>query len=924
MLEFADLNIDLKSFENTIGAYRRQSLNSYIPLIIMFLSKEGVLKVESNVNEDDPRVIFQITTKEILDFWGIEHIPNNLSGDLFESVLGIDVFDKELLDKYDVDVLATCAKMIERVHDGLTQSIVYDNVDNKDFCRIKKILCANSSKPKNPAAFWFLCELLIQSFPVNPKEEKRWSNYLDTAIFDSFIRLQSPKGPTEYMQPIELTRIILSQYRGGSVYNPFAGIGSYHVEMSHGLRKDVEKSGCDFFNHDCFYSEKNSLGEKYYAEEIDELTWAIGKLRLMFYHMDSPNYIHCDSTKKFETVVNNILCTPPFNLQITNEFGEKEYADHFVIRRGIKILADDGMMAVVVPVSFLNRKDTFDIRKDLVNSRMLSHVVFLPENIFPSTRISTAIIFVQNNTKRNRVKFVDATKMIWRSERNINILNIAAISNLIEHNEYPRNEFSFSFGENGFCDEITYTLFNLCVSFEKNKIISANDYDLSPSNFFSSYINIPKGFKLERLENLVSTIDPLNVESGIEGKVITNSELVKDYQFPFIDDSKLKHKTLKSNYILLNYKSLLVSSINDLRPSLYIPKGNENIYLSPNVLAFHLDDKKINAEYLIGELSKEYVKEQLRLKVMGSTSHRISHSDILSLQILVPDVKNFFQKEKEITQERKNDYFEKFGFELMELRDKRYDEYVKMLRQRKHRLQQIMNEFAPAFALLNKYRIEHGGVLNDNDVVAARTGETVSSYFDKLNTIACKIENLITNLVNKDNWGQSSKIDIDKFVDKIPQSHFSDMYEIQVFHNRSYEIYEEGEDVDLNDPRLIEINEDSLSTLFENIIANAIKWGFTDTVRNNYILRITVSDGVVNNQNAVRVSVMNNGLPIHESFDRSRFFEWGYGTGTGIGTSQLKDIVEHYGGSIKLNEYSDTDMGFCTEYEFVLPLVDND
>lgn len=924
MLTFKNI-IYLNSLEKTIDSIKRIFSNSYIPLIILYLSKEGLLKVESNVDKDDPRVLLHITSEEILDFWNINKLSFNsiTNKDIAESVLGVDFYDQNLLEKYDINVLVSCVNMISKGLDEGSYAFVYDDNTNNVFYEIKEILCTNSSQSKEPYEMWFFGELMLHLFTSNKDGRIILNDYLETVLFDSIIdRQQRFLNDRIFMQPKELTRIILSQYTGGSVYNPFAGLGSYHTEMAHGLRNDVYNDRCYFYNNDCYYNAENSLGEHYYAEEKDELNWAIGKLRLMFYHMDSPNYVLGDSIKGFEGEADNILCTPPFNFQIVNENGKKEYADHFVFRRGIDMLAAEGMMAVVVPMSFFNRKDTFDIRKKLVDSHMLSRVVFLPENTFSYTRISTAIIFAYKNSKRNKVKFVDATRMLIGGDGSI--LNIAAISNMIEHNQHPMDENDFMFGELHTCHELNFTIYNSCVCYEYFRNIAANDYDLSPSNYFSSYLNVPEGFKLERLENFVLTKGPLNVDSEKTGKVITNSDLVKDYQLPYIDYTKLEDKDVKSNYKHLVKKSLLLSSINELRPSLYIPNGAVSTFVSPNVLALYLNEKKINAEYLVGELSKDYVKEQVRFKAIGSAKQRIMLPEVLSLKILVPEGIDFFQKEKEIVEEQKTAYLESLGFEIEELRDKRHDEYVKMLRQRKHRLQQLMNEFTPAFSQLNNFRIKKGGVLSDDDVVALRTGETVGSYFNKLNSIVTKVEDLITNLVNKENWGESTDIDIDMYVDNIPQSHFSDKYEIQIFHDRDYEIWEEGEQADLNDSRIIKINEDSLSTLFENIIANASKWGFNEDVRKDYIIRITVSDGVVNNQNAVCICVINNGSPIHESVDRSRFFEWGYGTGTGIGTSQLKDIVEHYGGSIKLNEYPEDPAGFCTEYEIVLPLIDNE
>lgn len=916
MLKFADLSVDMKSFEKSLDFFMKLFPNTYLPLLIMYLSREGLLKVESDVDENDPRVLLRITAKEIVEFFGPQCFSpdKNTTKEELAKVrldsLGIDYSQKDWINEMDLNVLLPVIMMIEKGKNVQSYSLIYNCVDNIEFKKVKDILFANSSQIDEPAAFWLFSEILIQQCPTITEESRDCDKPNGVRLFDSLLEKQQSFSKDKlYMQPHNLTRIILSQYKGGAVYNPFAGIASYHVEMAHGLRKQSS-----FYIYDTFFDEKNSLGENYYGEEIDELTWAIGKLRLMFYHMDSPNYILGDSTKEFEGEVNNILCTPPFNLQIVNENGEKEYADHFVLRRGVKMLADDGMMAVVVPISFFSRRGTFDIRKELVNRQLLTRVVYLPENIFSSTRISTAIIFVEKGSKQDKVKFVDATKFG---------LDIAITSNLIEHSHHPLDEFGFTFGEVNMCPELTPAIFNACVNFEYYENIGANDYDLSPSNYFSSYIDVPNGYTLVRVEELVSAKEPKNMDSDRDGRVISNRDLAREFQLPYIDYATLESKMVNSNYKLLEKKSMLVSALNELMPSIFVPKDGEKAYISPNVLAFYLNDKKINAEYLIGELSKDYVKEQLRIKVMGSTLHRIKRYDILSLQILVPDGKGILQKEKDIVEEQKTAYLEKMGVELTELKDKRHDEYVKMLRQRKHRIQQVMNELTPAFALLNQCRVENGGILRDSDVVAERTGETVESYFNRLRTIVEKVEDLVTNFVDKDHWEDAELVDIDSFANEIPKQHVSDKYQFQVYINRDVEIYEEGE-VNLNDAHMVKVNKNDLSIVFDNIIANATKWGFTEAIRRDYTIRIEVFDGYIENRQAVRICVSNNGTPIHPSVDRNRFFDWGYGSGTGIGTWQLKDIVEHYGGTIRLNEYPEDISGFQTEYEIVLPLADND
>lgn len=918
MLKFADLSIDFKSFENTLSSYLKLFPNSYMPLLIMYLSREGLLEIINGADANDSRVLLSVKKHDLLEL-----LKSNLSKagdfktmeDLYFKAFGIEFNKKDWVNNYDWGVVFAIAEVLKLIlKDEDSFSLVYHSNGNEDIDRVVKILLSNSRQAGETAVLWFFWMIFMKKVPVKQYGDDEYVNQEGIESFEMTLqRTSAYYGRVDFMQPLELTRIILSQYKGGSVYNPFAGVASYHIAMSYGLRKQSE-----FIHYDKPILGRNSLGDSYYGEEINELTWAIGKLRLMFYHMNSANYILSDSTKEFEGKINNILTTPPFNLQIINEKGDKEFADHFVIRRGVEMLADNGMMAIVVPVSFLSRRDTFDIRKDLVSKHLLTHVVYLPENIFSFTRISTAILLVHKNTKKESLKFVDATSR----RANIYGLNVAAISNLIEHDVYPKREGDFTFGEYNLCDELTPSVFNTCISFEDYGNIAANDYDLSPSYYFSSYIDIPEGFKLVQFHELVSAKSPANISNEVEGKVLSNSNLAKDYQMPYVDIDSLDSKVVNRNFKLLEKKSLLVSSMNELKPSIYVPSG-VNVYVSPNVLAFYLNDKKINADYLVGELSKDYVREQLRLRIMGSTIQRIKWDDILWLKILVPDSKDFLKKEKDIANTRRDDYLEKMGVELSDLKDRRHDEYVKMLRQRKHRIQQVMNEFAPAFSLLDKCREKNEGILRDDDIVSTRTGETVSSYFQKLHVILNKVEDLVTNLVDKENWGSSSMVNIDSYVDNIPQHHLSDKYDIQALHDHDVYIEEEGETADLNNDRFISVNPDDLTIIFDNIIANASKWGFTDSIRRDYRIRIYVSDTTIDGKSAVRICISNNGSPIHPTVDRKRFFDWGYGSGTGIGTWQLKDIVEHYGGSIRLNENPEETSGFVTEYEIVLPLIDD-
>ena len=361
---------------------------------------------------------------------------------------------------------------------------------------------------------------------------------------------------------------------------------------------------------------------------------------------------------------------------------------------------------------------------------------------------------------------------------------------------------------------------------------------------------------------------------------------------------------------------MVISTIGGLRPAILTPSEGGSILLSPHAFAFSIDEEKVNPEYLVFELSQDYIKEQLRYKTIGGPVNLLKLKDLNALEILVPNGTDSLKLQESIVQERKNAYLEEIGIKLSDLKDKRHDEYVKSLRQRKHRIQQLMNEFVPAFSLLNSCRMDNNGILRDEDIVAPRTGETVAEYFQKLQTIVENVEDLITNLVDKEHWAKPSQIEIVQYVNNLPDNHISDKYDFQITDVRTLDIINEEEDV----PNIVEINKTDLDTIFDNIIANAVKWGFNDPNRKDYSIHIEIGDTIIDNKQGIRIAVSNNGTPIHKSVDRKRFFDWGYGSGTGIGTWQLKDIIEHYGGSICLNEYPDDVDGFQTEYEINLPL----
>ena len=72
----------------------------------------------------------------------------------------------------------------------------------------------------------------------------------------------------------------------------------------------------------------------------------------------------------------------------------------------------------------------------------------------------------------------------------------------------------------------------------------------------------------------------------------------------------------------------------------------------------------------------------------------------------------------------------------------------------------------------------------------------------------------------------------------------------------------------------------------------------------------------------LEIRISNNGEKIPVGMATDQIFSWGVGTGTGLGSWQTKNIVEHFGGSIEFIQNDDAADGFYIEYRILLPITD--
>lgn len=780
-----------------------------------------------------------------------------VSYETINKILNVSDFNKYILDSnLDEESKKAYLSIINVLYDSLSQ-VIHKSLDYLSF-----------------HLFQIEPELLAEHYP---------------AIFDDVIyRIAKTQGryTTEFNQPIELTRFINSLVEldtDARVFNPFAGVASFGINISD--------------------------NQTYIGQEINQKTWVIGLLRLMAYEaLLNANFENSDSIKKwpdesqkFDLIVSN----PPFGMLIQHEefFIERSKpcnVEDFFIARGIEGLSAKGKLIGLFSTGVLFKGGvTEKQRKYAVDNDYLEMVVSLPSNLLYGTAISTTIlVFAKNKKLRGNIKFVDGTSF-YEKEGRVNVLLSDKLLTSIENND---SQF---------------------VHFVSTEEIIENDYNLSVNRYFSESldkITIPNGFELVKLAEIATVVRGERNNDTI-GRNVKISDLKSDSFNYKIKSSDFEITSMSSVYQKISSNVMLLSKINALKPTYCFVFENESIYINNNIVAFNVDTTKVDVSYLILELNSERIQQFIASRFAGVTIPTISIKDMLEIPIILPPLEQQLKFVDEALKEYQKEKIEELGLKIEDLTDSKRDIFEKNMHLRKHALEQVLNRFTPGFSSLKKCMEHNGGKLFSDMIVNSYNGDTVSTSFEKLENLVTKLELLVDRLVDEQTYGEPEEIWIETFLEDYEKNHNATNYPVRFVHQREKaetDIVFDGEVYARMGDELssysIRFCPKDLTQILENIIANANKYGFNDMSRNDYEVQISleeIKDNIV-------IKVANNGTPLHSSMTPEKLFTWGGGDGTGLGLWQVRNIVEHFKGTVEAKIYKDT---FPFEIRISLPIT---
>ncbi|MFR9640599.1 MAG: HAMP domain-containing sensor histidine kinase [Rikenellaceae bacterium] len=453
----------------------------------------------------------------------------------------------------------------------------------------------------------------------------------------------------------------------------------------------------------------------------------------------------------------------------------------------------------------------------------------------------------------------------------------------------------------------------------KEEIIS-NNLILSPEWYDNIEIAVLEGFELVNMSDLVYSYNNYAiVNASIEAcRHISHLDVmcgaVADFHRSF---DKVKRANTEGVYSVLNKDLLVVSDLPmiDDEGGAVLYKHIDGLNIIPSGDVYVFDFKKdIDACYVVNELNKEYVRCQISAiadKYDEDWDHFFfsEESFLNNVSILMPTArerqKALYEVELLKHQEQK---ILDLGRELDLLKSEKQEELERNIRLRKHALAQVLNRIQPAIDILDRCRKRGGGVMNDSDIAAHRTGESVASYFDRLKTNVDRLSELVKILHEERTYDESQSLNIRVLLEEYAANCISPKFTVDL----------DCSDIDrLKRGACIDISKADFMQMMDNIVTNADRWGFTDDSRKDYSIRIRPQ---LTDRRNVTITISNNGNTLPQGMSAEKIFNWGVGSGTGLGTYQTKSIVEHFGGTISFNEDVECSDGYCVEYKIGFPI----
>lgn len=747
--------------------------------------------------------------------------------------------------------------------------------------------------------------------------KENFSEIFDDLLY-KLLRLQGRYGGESILPP-EMSRFVCAladlkpidkpEVRSFDfVYNPFAGLASFGVF----LPKDI----------------------LYEGQEIHKTTWIIGKMRLMAhdreYSFGYKNENSVENWRNFNLAFRGqkhhenmepfrfdlIISNPPFRMRLRNNisghFGIIKNCEHFLLEKGIESLTADGKLIAVISQAFLvSLGSEQNLRQYLVESDLLETVISFPGGVLWNTGIPFAVLVLnKNKSKKGIVHFIDAKKFIDVSSSREKTLNDFALISLIKNNK-ESDIFRFI----------------------SNQIIIDQKFYLNVPRYFQKQHD---GIKLNELGNIIHGSRVMETQKSKFIRIRNLKDDLLDFQ---LETEKIVDEIPKQALKIEESCLLMALRWKTLKPTYFNYKGSP-IFLSGDIIAFKIDESKVDVSYLINELHSEYAADQIESFKTGVIVPTIRRVDLLEIKIKLPDLYN------------QNKYTESLNEQKAKVEGlKEASVRMKLLEAERNALAHglgnlVYENFASIKHSLGKPLLNIGSSLRNIEKALpdiSKDWETIKlnkrldvTLKDSFNSIYSSLEQVHSLLKNNErdldvtNYSVS-EVDFLKFIK-------SYIRKIKVSQKTNVQI-----NLDIN-PDLIHLfdkkilingNIDLIEIAFNNIVDNANIHAFIEP-NQHYKLNINLSLEIVSPSKLgvedtigsglpfLKIEFSNNGVPFPQNFTFEKFIRKNTFAGltgnTGIGGYDINEIIKYHEGVFGLITREAINE-FVTTYFILFPII---
>lgn len=712
-----------------------------------------------------------------------------------------------------------------------------------------------------------------------------------------------------------LSKFALSEGKKGGDINTPDSVSQLMIELLNPEKGKVLDSTCGIGGFFQDIEEKYPNNEfQFYGQEYNWATLAFAKLRFAFNEKNAITFGEGKSTLSIdqfaELKADYVIMHPPFNLRtFPNEIIEsdprfefgippKSNANLAWIQHAIYHLNSNGKAAILLNNGSLSAggKEA-DIRKNIIEADLIEAIISLPSQLLTNTSIPSSIwLLNKKKLRKEKVLFIDASNLGNQSfVKNQKTLNEKAISKIVEELRGFRNN-KFIQGHINFW------------SIKSIEDIRKQEYQLNPLRYVTLEDHL--GVDLSEtvlLGNLIEYKKPLKLDATDFIKGVSIKDLSSNPDNYLLNVSEIEKGKVPKNYRLLRDNTLLLARLGSkIKPTFFTSDKDEIGYAANSIFAFKVDDKKVDLDYLIAELHKDYVLKQLNSFRGGSAIQNINRSFIEGIRIKLPkpkDQKEIVEKEREIRFQSaaKNLGFEKEIEKLKKIQ-------MRDLGSKKHNIMQHLNNVQASADVLSKMMELNNGILKSDEIIDTRRGVTVEKRFLRLQESLSKVIYYVDNITNELKYDQAEIINAGKFIKECKERGIQN----KLF---SVEVLIEKETFEGKEP-LINISKNDFEEIYNNLLENAMNHGFLDENK-KYIFRVSIA--YIDDH--VEINFVNNGKPFPKGISEKidiKGAKAGKTGGTGIGLWKVAEIAKHFDCKLEVLDEPESEYPVGFKFKFNL------